>query len=474
MGREQREMSLRRTITYKFLVLLIPALLVVYGGMYIFLQRTMYDNAVETSQRLSVEAQTYAMSYLQKREGAHRLYENASLVASYLAKRYDTRVQLFKNQKELLTDTEKGTLPYIEGDLKKALAGKKAYVFKSNNPFPTLLFSSPIYYKDQVVGVIRFVTPLKEESVLLRNLTAAFIGLFILIVVIAMVWIQRVAKIICEPIEQLRAMSHYMTKGNYNVSMPVVGYEEIRQLAVDFKTMARSIQFHIEQLQDEKTKQREFANKITHELKTPITAIMGYVELIPKLSKEQQLECFTYVQTESKRLLQLIHEVLASSRYDRNHFQVVPSMMNVAPLLKDALNVMSLKFQQQHLTVNMHVSDVFVLADYDKTKQVLLNVLDNIVKYSDALHVDITQQMEENYVAIHIEDDGIGMDPVILQQWHDRGKSRRLRSALGNGLGLLICEEIMSKQGGKFSISENKQGGMTVSLRFAIHVASLA
>ncbi|MCY1689940.1 hypothetical protein OVA29_03195 [Exiguobacterium sp. SL14] len=94
---------------------------------------------------------------------------------------------------------------------------------------------------------------------------------------------RRMAKTLIGPIDDLRSVSHALTKGHYANALPAYPYEELNRLATDFSTLADAIQHNIGQLEQQRNDQQTFIDHITHELRTPMTAIMGYVELIPKL-----------------------------------------------------------------------------------------------------------------------------------------------------------------------------------------------
>ncbi|MDA1477917.1 HAMP domain-containing sensor histidine kinase [Bacillus changyiensis] len=463
---------LKNNIMYKFMLLFIPAILIIYIGMFLYLQKSMYENAVDSVEKLSVEAQTYTMNLVQKEGSADFLSENASLVASYLSKRFDMRVQIFKNKNKLLTDTQKGELSLIERDVDEAVAGKKAYLLKSNNETPQIYFSSPVYLNGKVIGIIRFIHDLNKEYQMLKDITIAFIFIFLIVILIAIIFIKKIAQSICNPIENLRKMSYKMTHGDYKVDVGVYEHQEIQKLAYDFSVMANAIEFHVSQLEQEKLKQKEFVDQLTHELKTPITSILGYIELIPKISSQhQQKECFYYINKEGKRLLNLVEETLESSKYGTTEFQLSPAIINISDLIKDTLFIMKLKITRYHITVINKMSYLNVVADYDKTKQIFLNLFDNIVKYSDASQINIeVDHIDEEYVTIIVKDNGIGMDQLTLEAWNNRKENlfQRLPSQLGNGLGLLLCSEIMQKQGGDMKIISDEEEGTTIYLSFYV------
>ncbi|MGG3432722.1 HAMP domain-containing sensor histidine kinase [Heyndrickxia coagulans] len=459
---------LKHNIMFKFMLIFIPSILAVYVGMFLFLQKYMYDKSIGSVRKLSIEAQTYTMNNIEKEGKIEDFYANANLIASYLSSTFDMRVQIYRNPNELIADTKKEALPLMDSDIEESFAGKKAYLIKKGTTYPMLLFSCPIYYQDRVIGVERFIIGMKKEADLLIKLNLTFSVLFLLVVLISIFFINKTAQSISQPIENLREMSNRMAKGNYNKIINKYKHMEIQQLANDFNLLAEAIQFHIGELESEKKRQKDFVDQITHELKTPITSILGYAEIIPKLDDPLKIEeSLSYISKEGKRLQKLVEEILYSNQNNHNCFIIKPSIMDLADLIRDCLRIMNVKFNQYHISVHNEVDKCSILADYDKTKQVLLNIFENIVKYSDALHIYINiMNADDKNITVMIKDDGIGIGKNVLSAWDNRTNhhTKRMPSSAGSGYGLLICDQIMKAQGGSISISSRDSEGASVFL----------
>ncbi|MED1919905.1 sensor histidine kinase, partial [Bacillus thuringiensis] len=139
-------MSLKRNMVFGIVGLLIPIFVLLYAVVYITLEKNMYHNAADSLEKLSVEAQIYTMNYLEKEAEVDTLGPNSLLIASYLAKRMDVRVQMIGKNGDVVADTQKGALLHRNIDIESSLKGKKSYVFEEADPAPILLFSSPVYY----------------------------------------------------------------------------------------------------------------------------------------------------------------------------------------------------------------------------------------------------------------------------------------------------------------------------------------
>ncbi|PFL18607.1 two-component sensor histidine kinase [Bacillus cereus] len=462
-------MSLKRNMVFGIVGLLIPILVLLYAVVYIALEKNVYHNAADSLEKLSVEAQIYTMNYLEKEAEVETLGPNSLLIASYLAKRMDVRVQMIGKNGDVVADTQKGALLHRNIDIESSLKGKKSYVFEEGDPAPILLFSSPVYYGNDVIGSIRFINELTDEKEVLTNVSWTFLMTSLCLVAAGIFFAIRLAKSLHKPIDQLRQMAHRLANGDYESKIELNEYVEIAQLSASFNAMADGIELHIKQLKEEKEKQKDFLDRITHELKTPLTAIIGYVDLIPKLqSKEDVQESLRYVAVESERLLSLVEELLKSSKYGTSTFEVSPTVVNIKELAEEAVSIVKLRLQQFEIEVMNELMEVHVVADFDKTKQIFLNVLDNAIKYSDATQVRMNVIINEQEAKVFVYDDGIGMDEGVLAEWNESPEGKVLPSSYGNGYGLYICQEIMKKQGGSMRIESSEEMGTTICMTFLL------
>ncbi|KMN46595.1 HAMP domain-containing sensor histidine kinase [Bacillus sp. LK2] len=462
-------MSLKRNMVFGIVGLLIPILVLLYAVVYIALEKNVYHNAADSLEKLSVEAQIYTMNYLEKEAEVETLGPNSLLIASYLAKRMDIRVQMIGKNGDVVADTQKGALLHRNIDIESSLKGKKSYVFEEGDPAPILLFSSPVYYGNDVIGSIRFINELTDEKEVLTNVSWTFLITSLCLVAAGIFFAIRLAKSLHKPIDQLRQMAQRLANGDYESKIELNEYVEIAQLSASFNAMADGIELHIKQLKEEKEKQKDFLDRITHELKTPLTAIIGYVDLIPKLqSKEDVQESLRYVAVESERLLSLVEELLKSSKYGTSTFEVSPTVVNIKELAEEAISIVKPRLQQFEIEVMNELAEVHVVADFDKTKQIFLNVLDNAIKYSDATRVRMNVIINEQEAKVFVHDDGIGMDEGVLAEWNESPEGKVLPSNYGNGYGLYICQEIMKKQGGSMRIESSEEMGTTICMTFLL------
>ena len=141
-------MSLKRNMVFGIVGLLIPILVLLYAVVYIALEKNVYHNAADSLEKLSVEAQIYTMNYLEKEAEVETLGPNSLLIASYLAKRMDVRVQMIGKNGDVVADTQKGALLHRNIDIESSLKGKKSYVFEEGDPSSnSFVFKSGLLWK---------------------------------------------------------------------------------------------------------------------------------------------------------------------------------------------------------------------------------------------------------------------------------------------------------------------------------------
>lgn len=471
-------MSLQRKLKRTILFLLIPFLFLLYVIVMAQFQRNVYESAISSLYTLSIEAQTYTINYISRdqQNTVLSLQRSASLIAPYLAKRMNIRIQVFSKDGDLLADSEPSPLTYRNKDINKAITGTKAYTFEKTSLYPLLLFSNPVYSNNQTVGVVRFLYPLKKETNLLTNMNVVFLTTCLLLSVIAIYVVERFSRSLSRPILHLSEMAKRLSEGDYATKMNLTDYEELTKLSHSFNVMAQAIEFNISQLEAEKAKQKDFFDRVTHELKTPLTAIMGYTELIPKLQKQTDVEqSFHYIVTEGERMYRLIEELLRQSKLGQSHFTVSPTIGDLRQLITDTFYVVKPIFDKYQITVDYYIPVVYILMDMDKTKQIFLNIFDNIIKYSDATSIRLYTEQTELYIHVCIEDNGIGMGEELITEWKTASAEQKsFSSSLGNGFGLFICCELMKQQGGQMDLDSSDTGTViTLSFLRPSHVQKL-
>ena len=219
--------------------------------------------------------------------------------------------------------------------------------------------------------------------------------------------------------------------------------------------------------------QKELVADVSHELKTPITSIMGYADTLleGEYDKETQTKFLNVIATEARRMARLVTDLLTLSRYDNNKKNIRKESFDLGDLVKKCQDKLAIEIKKKH-----HKVDCFVTADvppvyadkYD-IERVILNVLTNSIKYTpDGGEIKIYVGFVYNDAYIKIFDNGIGIPEEDLGRIFERFyrvDKARTREMGGTGLGLSIAKEILDKNGGSIDIKSVVGQGTEVVIR---------
>ena len=221
------------------------------------------------------------------------------------------------------------------------------------------------------------------------------------------------------------------------------------------------------------TMQKEFVADVSHELKTPITSIMGYADTLleGEYDKETQEKFLNVIATEARRMAKLVTDLLTLSRYDNNKKRTQKESFDLGELVKKCQDKLAIEIKKKNHTVNCFVTaDVPpVYADKYDIERVVLNILSNSIKYTkDGGEIKIYVGFVYNDAYIKIFDNGIGIPEEDLSRIFERFyrvDKARTREMGGTGLGLSIAKEILDKNGGSIDIKSVVGQGTEVVVR---------
>ena len=219
--------------------------------------------------------------------------------------------------------------------------------------------------------------------------------------------------------------------------------------------------------------QKEFVADVSHELKTPITSIMGYADTLleGEYDKETQTKFLNVIATEARRMAKLVTDLLTLSRYDSNKKKTQKDIFDLGKKKKKCQDKLAIEIKKKNHKVNCFVTaDVPpVYADKDDIERVVLNILSNSIKYTkDNGEIKIYVGFVYNDAYIKIFDNGIGIPEEDLSRIFERFyrvDKARTREMGGTGLGLSIAKEILDKNGGSIDIKSVVGQGTEVVVR---------
>ena len=290
----------------------------------------------------------------------------------------------------------------------------------------------------------------------LYDMAAIIIIILVVTAAILMLWIYAGISV---PLNKLRNATHKIAEGNLNFTMEVTGEDEISDLCRDFEEMRKRLLESTEQKLEYDQESKELISNISHDLKTPLTAIKGYVEGIMDGVADTPEKMDRYIRTiynKTNDMDRLINELNFYSKIEANRIPYTFSKINVKDYFEDCVEEMGIELESKGFAFsykNEVEDDVEVIADAEQIKRVINNIISNSVKYMDksAPKIDIRVKDVGDFVQIEIEDNGRGIGtkelPNIFERFYRADASRH--SAGGSGIGLSIVKKIIEDHGGK-------------------------
>jgi len=270
-------------------------------------------------------------------------------------------------------------------------------------------------------------------------------------------WIYRS---IAVPLVKLRKATQNIKEGNLDFVLEVEGNDEFSQLCQDFEEMRKRLKESTEEkiLMDKENK--ELISNISHDLKTPITAVKGYVEGIMDGVADTPEKMNRYVRTiynKTNEMDHLINELTFYSKIDTNRIPYTFSKLNVEDYFSDCAEELGLEMETKGIELvyaNYVEKDVQVIADGEQIRRVIHNIVSNAIKYMEKPKGIIQLRVKDvgDFIQVEIEDNGKGIAakdlPYIFDRFYRTDVSRN-SSKGGSGIGLSIVKKIMEDHGGK-------------------------
>lgn len=270
--------------------------------------------------------------------------------------------------------------------------------------------------------------------------------LLIAIFVVGSITSMIAASLLTKPLEKLSSLAQHISHGDYSARLHIHSGDEIEALANDFNNMADTIEDNISELHFSMEKQEQFMGSFAHELKTPMTSIIGYADLLrsQNMSEDETNEAANYIFSEGKRLESLSLKLLDLLVVKNQETILTPT--DPALAVRNVINVMKPELAKEHITLKSSCRKGCCMMDIDLFQSLIINIIDNARKAIDdngLIHVAGTVR-DDNYVII-IKDNGRGMPPEeitrISEAFYRIDKSRSHAQG-GAGLGLAICSKI--------------------------------
>ncbi|MDD3173498.1 MAG: HAMP domain-containing sensor histidine kinase [Herbinix sp.] len=270
------------------------------------------------------------------------------------------------------------------------------------------------------------------------------------------------------PVTELTKATKRITDGNMSIRVQVKSRDELGTLASNFNGMADALQEKIQELEGSARKQEDFVGSFAHEIKTPLTSIIGYADLLRsrKLDDNMVFEAANYIFSEGKRLEGLsikLLELLVEGKQEPDY-----NIIFLGVMVKEVLEVLQPAIQEKAIDITLDIPEMMVKADKDLMKTVIMNLIDNARKAVEmGGSIKLDARIEDENVILNITDNGRGIPKddlnKITEAFYTVDKSRS-RVEGGSGLGLAICTQILKFHHGKLTFESELGYGTSAIL----------
>ena len=274
-----------------------------------------------------------------------------------------------------------------------------------------------------------------------------------------------------KPLVNLSNISKDIAKGKYDIRVvESKENDEIGVLEHNFNFMIDVIENNIEELKTLNESKQRFIDSLNHEIKTPITSIIGYSELLLKsnINEEIKMKAYKYINSEAKRL-ETLNSTLLKLTLIREEKKSL-GKLNLREMINGVEDILIYKLEKKSINLNINIEDVNILADKELFEVLLTNIIDNSIKASTENSViDINGYYKNNNYILKLTDYGIGIPKEdldkIIEPFYMVDKART-RKNNGIGLGLSICNEICNLHDISLSIESKLNIGTSIILEF--------
>ena len=300
----------------------------------------------------------------------------------------------------------------------------------------------------------------KMNSLISKTLLVdMFIAILCILIFTSLLLSQWIHKGVFSPINELNVAMSKIKEGNFDYMLQTDVKGEMGDLFRNYEDMRLRLKESIEENKLHERQHKELVSNISHDLKTPITAIKGYVEGIMDGVADTPEKVDKYIRTiynKANDMDKLINELTTYSRVDNNKINYKFLRINVADYFSDCVEEIGLDLESRNISLNytdLVEPDTMVIADPEQMKKVINNIISNSVKYMNKPHgeIDIRILDEVDSIRIEIEDNGKGIAqkdlPLIFERFYRTDASRNSAQG-GSGIGLSIVKKIVEDHGG--------------------------
>lgn len=405
-----------------------------------------YDNEITKSE---LTAWINAMGYI-------------SNLKIYILNRDATLVHKGSSAEDMSMDLQ------IKEDMQKVMNGEtviKMTSFSLKQSNDVAYAGIPLTYDGQISGIIMVFSPITEINNLIRTAMQTLMTVVIITILIGTLAILRISIKISEPIKEISESAKKLGKGEEVPDIEIYSNDEVGMLAKSFNEMKKEL-LVTEQMR------KEIVANVSHELRTPLTSIIGFIKgiLDGVIGKEDERKYLSIAYEEANRLKDLTKDIVDVAKLESGNVSLNKEKFDLNELANDVYVEMQelVKEKKLKLILEEKEENIEVYADKAKIRQVLINVINNAVKFTEKGYVKYTISKENGKAKIVVKDTGIGIQKDKISYLFNKFYTANDygNATTGAGLGLNIVKNIIDMHGGKVSIESSIGKGTKVIIIF--------
>lgn len=326
---------------------------------------------------------------------------------------------------------------------------------------PYIVSAHPYKIKENQSGYVIMLQSTNSINKMVENLNMHFVLAGVISIVVLFVLYAVLSLLLTRPLIRMKEATEKLSKGEFNVSLPNLGKDEIGELSTSIQKLAND-------LKRLKKERNEFLASISHELSTPLTYLIGYSKVAMRdgLSDKERDHYLEIIAEESNKMKDLVKNLLDLARMDANSFTVTKEYFSAQLFFDGICKLVTPSYEMKKIKLNLICKDDFqIYADSIRLEQIIINLLDNALKYSDEnTEVTLEAYKNNNKTVIKVTDKGIGIPAdeieLIFEKLYRVEKSRS-RAFGGSGIGLAVVKELVEAHGGQIQVMSKLGLGST-------------
>ncbi len=451
------------------LLFTLAIILLAEGGLLYFTITGYYEDA-----RAAIETQLIGLQ-AQLSSSASEDEKNLRLIRS--VEQFDRKSQfelMLVNSDMSIDATSSGIIPVysevpidIQAAMEPTSSGYAEYVGdnETGEKVMAVTMMIPQYAAADVVA-LRLVTGITQVDIAISNVIAMSVVILLAIFLASVISGIYFIRSIVYPLQKLEMTAAKIAKGDFDTRISNDSQDEVGQLCRTINNMA-------EELSQTERMKNEFISSVSHELRTPLTSIQGWTDTMKQLKDPSDVSFqkgLDIISGESRRLYDMVEDLLDFSRI-QDGLNLQTELLDLAAEVEDAVLLVTQRAANVQVEVMYDAPELPVAVEGDKNRirQVMVNVLDNAIKYSFAkgkVYVNIKE--ENNIASVTVKDEGRGISADDIKQV--KQKFFKGRGALrGSGIGLAVVDEIMKEHKGSLNIESEGKNGTQVEISFPMY-----